>query len=46
MNPTMQVVMAQALAGLPIPPLTKPPKMEATMQILEEMERRQKEAAK
>lgn len=40
LNPVVQVVMSQNVVGLPIPPPpTEPPKMEATMQISEEMEK-------
>lgn len=46
MNPIVQAIMAQAIAGLPVPPLIEPPKMEDTMQISEEMETYQREAFK
>lgn len=47
MNPTIQDLMAQIIIGLPIPPPPiEPLKMEVTMQIYEEMEKRQREVAK
>lgn len=45
-NLVVQATMAQVVVGLPIPPLTKSPKMEATMQISKEMVRQQREATK
>lgn len=33
MNPAVQAALAQAVVGLPVPPLTESPKMEMTMQI-------------
>lgn len=47
LNPATQVMKAQIIVGLPVPPPpTKPPKMEVTMQISKEMEKQQKEASK
>lgn len=47
LNPIIQVVMAQIVASLPIPsPPIEPPNMDATMQILEETKKQQREATK
>lgn len=47
MNPVVQVSLAQVTMSLSVPPpLTKPPKMETTMQISEELERQERDIAK
>lgn len=47
LNPQFQALMAKLAISLPLPPPpTKPPKMEAAMQISEEMERQSTEKPK